>query len=158
MLTDREARVLLAHAMAYDARIQPGDAIAAAWVEASRRARWTYDEALEAVLQHYAESADWLMPGVVTQRIRAARQDAAMRAPQEPAPNPIGQKRLAELTAGAFRAISADDPSGEEPRSAVLLRPCPFCQAKPGEHCTRRGLTGRVRLAKAHPSRLEAAS
>lgn len=153
MLTDREARLVLAAAMSYDNR-KPGDANVAAWLEAATRGRWTLTEALEAVHEHYARETAWLMPGHVTAAIRAARQDAAMRTPQEPPPDPIGQARLAELTAGAFRALTFGDDEPEK-QIGVLTRACPFCQAKPGEHCTRRGLTGRVRLAKVHPSRLE---
>jgi hypothetical protein len=155
MLTDAETRLLLAHALAYDARVSSGEANVAAWCEAARRARWTYAEALEAVHEHYATSTDWLMPGVITQRIRAARQDSAMRAAAIPAPpvDAIGQSRVAAITGGAFREIPSEPE--QTPRVGALSRTCPFCQSKPGEHCTRRGLTGRVRATKPHPSRLE---
>lgn len=154
MITDPEVRRLLGAVMAYDNR-KPGEANVLAWSEAARRGRWTFAEALEAIHAHYAERGDWLMPGMVTQAIRTARQDRSMREPLVQ-PNPIGQARLAELTAGAFSAISdrPDDP-GDAARRAALARPCPFCEAKPSEPCTRRGLTSRVRRAQVHPSRLE---
>lgn len=154
MLTDPEIRRLLANVMAYDNR-KPGEANVLAWTEAANRGRWTFPEAVEAIHAHFAERSDWLMPGMITAHIRAARQDRAMREPPPP-PNPIGQARLGELTAGAFSAIS-DDPAdpGDSARRAALTRTCPYCSATPGQPCTRRGLTGRVRLAKVHPSRLQ---
>ena len=153
-LTEYEVRGLLTHAMGYDNR-KPGDLNVASWIEASRRARWTFPEALEAVHAHYAERSEFLMPGMVTAHIRAARQDRAMREPID-RPDPIGQAKLRELTAGAFNAIG-DDPAdpGDAARRGALTRPCGYCGAKPDEPCTRRGLTGRVRLSKVHPSRLE---
>lgn len=155
MLTEREIKLVLAAAMAYDNR-KPGEANTAAWSEAANRGRWSFPEALEAVHQHYAERSEWLMPGMVTQAIRAARQDTAMRGPQEPTPDPIGQARLRELVSGAFHAITGGDSDATHAaRDGVLLRPCPYCHAKSGQHCTRRGLTGRVRIGKVHPSRLE---
>lgn len=154
MITDPEVRRLLAAVMAYDNR-KPGEANVLAWSEAARRGRWTFDEALEAIHTHYADRSEWLMPGMVTAHIKATRQDRAMREPLVH-PDPIGQKRVAELVAGAFSAISRDeDDPGDVARRAALARPCPFCSAKPGEQCTRRGLTGRTRLTKLHPSRLE---
>lgn len=159
MLNDREVRLLLAHAISYDARISDGQSNVAAWTEASKRGRWTYDEALEAVHEHYAVSSNWLMPGIVTQAIKATRQDAAMRAPQDPPPDPIGQVRLAELTTGAFQAITDGPPDpGETTRRAAMARPCSHCQSRPGEPCTRPSHGGRVSLAKVHPSRLDGAA
>lgn len=157
MLSEREVKLVLAAAMAYDNR-DPGQGNVAAWSEAARRGRWTLPEALEAVHQYYATETAWLMPGHVAQAIRTARQDAAMRAPQEPAPDPLGEARLAELTAGAFRAITDGEDAGASngARRRGLSRPCSYCCARPGEPCTRRGLVGRVRLAKVHPARLEA--
>lgn len=151
-----EVKHLLAVVMAYDNR-KPGEANVAAWTEAANRGRWTFDEALDAIHAHYAERSEWLMPGMITAQIKAARQDRAMREPIVH-PDPIGQARLLELTAGAFRAISGDDTDPRDAaRRAALARPCPFCAAKAGKPCTRRGLTGPVTLTKVHPSRLEAA-
>lgn len=122
MLTDAEVRLLLGHAMAYDARLQPGEATVAAWTEASRRGRWTYDEALEVTHQHYAESTDWLMPGTITQRIRSARNDRAMREAAKPArqPDAIGQRRIEELTTGAFQTLN--EPTAAAPAKPALVR------------------------------------
>ncbi|MGH8881976.1 MAG: hypothetical protein ACRD0P_32280, partial [Stackebrandtia sp.] len=57
-----------------------------AWLQAATRGRWTI---IEAVHAHYAEHTAFLMPAHITERIRAARQDAAMRQPLEQ-PDPIG--------------------------------------------------------------------
>lgn len=83
-MTEQEVRALLAVAMAYDNR-KPGAANIAAWTEAAGRGRWTFDDAVEAVHEHYAKSADFLMPAHVTAFIRAK-----MRQPQ-PASEAIAQ-------------------------------------------------------------------
>lgn len=157
MLTDPEVRQLLAVVMAYDNR-KPGQATIAAWTEAARRGRWTFGEAIEAVHAYFVERSDWLMPAHITHAIRAGRQDAALRQPEQ-RPEPLGQARVAELVSGVFSAISRDDSDpGDIARRAALARSCPYCSAKPDEPCTRRGTSGRVRLSKVHPSRLEEAS
>jgi hypothetical protein len=69
-MTEHEIRLLLAAAMAYDNR-NPGQAAVLAWQEAAARARWTFAEAIDAVHAHYAESTAFLMPGHITQRLRA---------------------------------------------------------------------------------------
>lgn len=71
-MNEQQIRALLAAAMAYDNR-RPGDANVLAWTEASNRARWTFDEALEALHAHYAENTQFLMPGHITERIRITR-------------------------------------------------------------------------------------
>jgi len=75
-------------------------------------------------------------------------------------PSRLGQRRIAELTAGAFRAVPSATPSGQPPttdgmqaRSVALATPCPYCDARPAEPCTRSGAGGRVRLAHPHPAR-----
>lgn len=69
-------KLLLVSAMAYDNR-RPGRANTEAWLEASERGRWTFQEALDAVHAHYAESTEFLMPGHITARLRSARQRQA---------------------------------------------------------------------------------
>lgn len=71
---DREAiRRLLAVVMLYDNR-SPGNGTIAAWQKAAGLARWTEDEAVDAVHAHYARSTDYLMPGHITAHIRAQRE------------------------------------------------------------------------------------
>lgn len=74
--------------------------VVAAWTEAATRGRWTFPDALEAVHEHYAKSTAWLMPGHVTELIRAAK--------RQPAP-------IAEL-----RALDAPPPASDERRAEVM--------------------------------------
>lgn len=92
MLTDPQVRALLAAAMSYDNR-KPGNANVAAWTEAATRGRWTFDAALDAIHAHYAASTDFLMPGHITQRIKAEVRYAPN--PDRPAALPAG---LADTT------------------------------------------------------------
>lgn len=155
MLDDQQVRQLLALVMAYDNR-RPGDATIRAWSEAARRGRWTYDEATEAIHAHYATETTWLMPGHVTQRIRAARPPVTMSAEPTPAPDQIGQRRVAEIIRGGFSDVD------DEPAAPPVLPPpelavaCPHCQAAPGTHCTRPGRSGPVPMQRPHPARREA--
>jgi len=64
---------LLTIASAYDNR-KPDETAVYAWHEAATRERWTWEEAREAVLDHYARSSEWLMPGHVTRWIKSRRQ------------------------------------------------------------------------------------
>lgn len=85
-LDDSQIKIVLAAAMSYDNRKLPGVANRAAWVEAARRANWTLDAAVEAVHQHYAVNTEFLMPGHITQLIRAERRQPAPFAAPPPAP------------------------------------------------------------------------
>ena len=60
--------------VAYDNR-EPTRAALAAWQESATRGRWTLDEALDALHEHYAVSTEFVMPGHITSRVRAARRD-----------------------------------------------------------------------------------
>lgn len=154
-LTPGEIGRLLDLVVAYTGR-DPDTTLVEVWSAQSLLGRWTYAEAARAIHQWGANRGprDWLEPAVVTRAIRAERQDQAMREPIVH-PDPIGQARLAELIGGAFQSISDDpaDPDGAA-RRAALARPCPHCDAKPHEPCTRLGLRGRVRRSNVHPSRL----
>jgi hypothetical protein len=102
-VNEQEVRAVLATAMAYDNR-RPGEANIAAWMEAARRGRWTFDAAIEAVHDHYAKSTSFLMPGHVTAAVRARM--------QLPAP------------AAEVAQIEAARPASEETRNrfAALIR------------------------------------
>ncbi|MGW4119863.1 hypothetical protein [Nocardia sp. NPDC004711] len=71
-LTNDEIVTLLQIITAYDNR-SVDSATVAAWREAGRRRRWTFDEAVEAVHVHYSHNTAWLMPGHITQIIRRDR-------------------------------------------------------------------------------------
>lgn len=80
--------------------------------------------------------------------------------PPGPRPNEIGQRRIAELTAGAFREIPCATPDGRPvttaavvERRSALAQPCPYCSARPHEPCTRASAGGRVRIPHPHPAR-----
>lgn len=82
--------------------------------------------------------------------------------PAAPPPNRLGQRRIAELTAGAFRDVPNATPDGQPPttdamqaRRTALASPCPYCEARPGEPCTRTSTSdnGRVRMRHPHPAR-----
>ncbi|MGH3825956.1 MAG: zinc finger domain-containing protein [Pseudonocardiaceae bacterium] len=146
-MTRSEIVKILQIAAAYDNRIAT-DAAVHAWGDTAQRCRWAYPEAAEAVKAHYAESTEYLMPAHITDRIRAQRQDTAMRNPIDP-PDRTGQRRLAELITGAFQAIPDDW------RDDALSRPCPSCAAQPGTPCTRESPEGRAATRIPHPARMK---
>jgi hypothetical protein len=138
---------LLQTAAAYDNRTI-GEGPVRAWFDSAERGRWTYPEAVEAIKAHYAESTAFLMPAHVSQRIKATRQDAAMRNPIDP-PDRAGQARLAELISGAFQTIPDDW------RDDAINRRCSSCGAESGTQCTRVSDEGRVPTRIPHPARMK---
>lgn len=93
---------------AYDGRKIDGLAVAA-WMESSRRAGWTFALAEDAIHEHFAQtSGAWLMPGRVTERIRASRRQPASVAEQRvlDAPPPASEERRAEVMAMFVRKIA----------------------------------------------------
>lgn len=154
-MTQDEIIKLLQLAAAHDRRTI-GQADVAVWTDASQRGRWTFGEACEAINGHNHDRPDaWLKPGHVTERIRAARQEAAMREPVA-LPDPIGQRRVAELAAVAFRAIGDDGEDRARRRAALAVR-CPWCGSSPGQSCTKLTRRGRAETDP-HPSRVEASA
>ncbi len=92
-------------------------------------------------------------------------QEPPVQLPSGPKPNPLGQRRIAELTAGAFRDVPAASRAGKPPttddmeqRRSALAAPCPYCSARPGHPCTRSGASGRVRINHPHPARTDLSS
>ncbi|MFT4088276.1 MAG: hypothetical protein QM658_14220 [Gordonia sp. (in: high G+C Gram-positive bacteria)] len=61
---------LLKTASAYDNR-RADPASVLAWAESARRGRWTYERALDAIHEHYANHAERIMPGHITAHHRA---------------------------------------------------------------------------------------
>lgn len=72
MMSDDQVRDLLAVIAGYDRRPLDGPTLNA-WTVASRRARWVYAEAVEAVRAHFDSSRDMLLPAMVTERVRATK-------------------------------------------------------------------------------------
>lgn len=100
-MTRDEIIDLLSVVTAYDNR-NPSTAMISAWHTAAEVAHWTLGEAYDAVNAHYATSTEFLMPGHVTQRIRAHRPPAAVAEPGGPG------------------AIEATQPASEETRRRVM--------------------------------------
>jgi hypothetical protein len=158
-MNPQEVRALLAVAMAYDNR-KPGEATVQAWAEAAARSRWTFQQALEAIHAHYAESTTFLMPGHVTERIKQARRQ----------PAPVAEvKQLASAEPAEperFQAIVGEladrlgwDRDRTTPDADAMSRECPHCHSGPGRPCVRQVARGHrrgelVALAQPHPSRL----
>lgn len=151
MLTPDQVIDLLTAAASYDRR-KVGKADVAAWSEAARRGRWTFEDALDAVFEHFTNSTEWLMPGHITTRIRAARQDRADRqlAQPEPRPDPIGQERIRELTAMAFGSIPAaadDSPAARRAQCLGTSKPARRVRLDPEQRAAVRAELDRVRPA-----------
>ena len=93
---------LLKVASAYDSR-KPDEAQILAWSEAARRAGWTFERALDAIHEHYANDTDRIMPGHITAILRApgARPSDTPVADvlQLPSAPPASAQRRAELMA-----------------------------------------------------------
>ncbi|MBE7193765.1 MAG: hypothetical protein INR66_14935 [Gordonia polyisoprenivorans] len=90
---------LLTVASAYDRRtIGEGDV--KAWGTAAERAHWVFVKAVDAIHDHYANTAQWLMPGHITERIRlASRQPAAADDVLALEQQPASEERRAEVMA-----------------------------------------------------------
>lgn len=71
-----EILTLMQVVASYDGRKIDG-LIVDAWAESAGRARWDFRSASEAVHQHYVNSTAWLMPGHVTELIRAGKRHPA---------------------------------------------------------------------------------
>ncbi|MGW4090067.1 hypothetical protein [Nocardia sp. NPDC004750] len=71
-MTNDEVVTLLQEITRHDNR-EIDESSVRVWTEAARRQHWTFDEALDAVYEHYSAQTTWLMPGHVTQIIRRGR-------------------------------------------------------------------------------------
>lgn len=135
-MTRDEIVSLLSVATAYDGRTL-GEADVAAWGDAAERGRWTYDQAQDAVKGHYAESAAWLMPAHVTERIKAARSEpprshALPRATPRPASDEY-RDRVADWLAERLR-WDRDERNPRENRDCLSIA-CPHCGARADRPC-----------------------
>lgn len=153
-MTARGIGDVLAVVVAYDNR-EITEAVVAAWLAAAQDARWTRDEAVIAVRQHYANTTEWIMPAHVTERVRAARQDRAMRADAERdrVVDPTVAARVRDLCAEyGITHFSISDDTREHPRGMHVA--CRVCHARRGEPCTHPTRGDRV-VGFVHSSRLD---
>lgn len=108
-------------------------------------------EALDAVLEHYRGSRQRIMPADLIAHIKAARQDADLRArvPELPgAPDPAAAARHRALV----RAILGAPNDEARLAARALAVPCGWCHATEGSPCTSAGR----RRNTPHPSRIDA--
>jgi hypothetical protein len=144
--------------MAYDNR-KPGESTVAAWQEAAERSRWTFDEAREAIYQHYANSTEFLMPGHITAAIRAARrQPTPVQLLPRSADGPAQPDRIRDLIHDIAALLGWPDRAPED--SPALRYPCPHCGAVIGKRCSRQLARGTRRgqfvpIANPHSSRVD---
>lgn len=160
-MNEIEVRRLLAAAMAYDNR-KPGEAAVMAWGEAASRANWSFDAALDAVHGHYAESADFLMPGHVTARIRRSRQlpGSVREVLALPSAPPAQPERIESILQTLARRLGWQ--VERAPDAPTLPVECPYCHALPGKACTRQVSRGPHRgryvpISRNHQSRIDLA-
>ncbi|WP_327047270.1 hypothetical protein OG320_05095 [Microbispora sp. NBC_01189] len=175
-----EAAVLLGIAAAFDRRTV-GEVDARAWAEAL--ADVALDDARAAVVEHYRESARWLMPADVRTRVKAMRR---ARLEREVLPAPPAElcddvkgykaaldRRIAQIADGWSKGLALDAPKGQhrpteayrkargedarhDLRVASLHLPCPHCKAAPGAVCV--NAVGKpLATEPAHEARLVAA-
>lgn len=71
-MTHDEVVTLLQVITRYDGR-DIDESSVMVWTEAARRRQWTFDDAVDAAHEHYADQTRWIMPGHVTQIIRRKR-------------------------------------------------------------------------------------
>lgn len=165
VMTRDEIVDLLTIISSYDRRV-PDLAAIIAWEESARRAKWTYPEALEAVHEHFAFSADYLKQAHITALIQAARQASrnrrdsmplreALPAPERPPAEPEQVRGLIEHVA---KLLGWERAGRRGPEVSPVE--CPACHALPNKPCVRQQHRGPhkgrfVPLAKVHPSRAE---
>ncbi len=157
---------LLSVVATYDRRTV-GEMDVRAYGEAAERAGWTFDEAVEAVHRHFATSTAWLMPGHITDTLRAQRSAPRTYERELPPATPSQQARASHLQRifgelAKRRALPADvEHAGTEARREFDARrrarsvPCPWCHAGAGVSCESSGRP--LRSTPYHPSRLAAA-
>lgn len=147
---------LLTAISAYDKR-KPDRAAILAWGKSSELGRWTLPEALDAVHAHFSENPAYLMPAHITARIKAARQDRAMRDEAlaiEAAPtDPVAAAKIATIVADIAKGLGWDD--GRQAGGTALRVSCPHCGAQVGQRCTATSTGKPLTQSACHPSRAD---
>lgn len=159
MISHAEAADLLDFAASYDGR-KPNPKAVQSWVDASARGRWGFDDAVDAVRQHYATTTVWLMPGHITEAMRQRRAQPPPITEQRTAiagSPPADPATITSAIAEVARELGWDE---QIDRRAVQNAGCEWCRARRGEQCTRptrrRGEDARV-PCQPHPVRRAAA-
>lgn len=152
-----EAARLLTLASSWDNR-NVGEAAVAAYVESGDLGRWSFMEAAEAIKHYYTTTTDtkpWVMPSHITHYIKNLRQDRALRAEGRELVAGTPDPRVLEMADQVARRLAIPEkfrPTGQPGLSVE----CPYCNAQPGQPCTRQSHGGAVEVP-AHPSRLDVA-
>lgn len=172
-MTEDEVLELLQIACEYDHRTI-GRTDMMAWLDAATRGRWTAEAAQEAVREHYARSTSFVMPGHVTELLRAERRQPPDYAQQQKAlPRPRRDPEV--IRAGidrVFAALAAKQAirDGSDPGEAAEIAQgeagarrqirsiaCPYCKAPIGRPCVIVGARKDQEKAGYHPARVELA-
>jgi hypothetical protein len=148
---------LLSAITAYDNR-NASAANVLAWAKAAELGRWTLPEALDAVHAHFAESTDFLMPAHITTRVKATRQDRALRQQQaelEAAPvDPAAAARIQQVIGELAQQMGWSEE--HQDRAGFALRvACPHCGSAVGVRCTSRSSGKPLKESACHPSRAD---
>lgn len=123
---------LLTAAAAYDNR-RPDQTSIHAWAESARRGHWTFEQALDAIHEHYATSTDRIMPAHITRHVQTARR-AAIEA--EHTANILDNGPTINLDPQLGLPIAGAD--GEpvwDAYDGIDEIVCPTCNAQPAEAC-----------------------
>lgn len=147
---------LLSAITAYDNR-NPNQSAVLAWGKAAELGRWTLPEALDAVHAHFSENPDYLMPAHVTARVRAARQDRAMRdealAIEAGPVDPVAAGRIQQIVADIADSLGWQ--GDREPGATAMKVRCPYCRVAPGVRCVATSTGKALTKSGCHPSRAD---
>ena len=156
-MTHDEVVDLLTAVSAYDNR-KANPASVLAWGKAAELGRWTLQEALQAVHEHFAENPDYLMPAHITARVKASRQDRALRAEAlalEAAPvDPAAAERIQRIVGELAQSMGWSEERRDRKGFALRVA-CPHCSAPVGARCTSPSSGKPLKESACHPSRAE---
>lgn len=156
-MTHDEIVDLLTAISAYDNR-KPNPASVLAWGKAAELGRWTLQEALQAVHEHFSENPDYLMPAHVTTRVKATRQDLALRQQQrelEAAPvDPAAAARIQQVVGELAQSMGWSE-ERQDRKGFALRVACPHCHAPAGVRCSQPSSGRPLKESACHPSRAE---
>lgn len=131
-ITDDDIFALLGAAAEYDGR-RVATADLNTWQQAANRAHWTYDDALDAIHEHYTHHTEWIRPAHITQQIRRHRaQPPKAELPALPGAHahPDHRDRIATW---ARQQLQLDRETRGDRAQQALTITCPTCSAPPGD-------------------------